>query len=1180
MRNQWLWSISILWCVAVWAQPPEGVEIAEPAAGPLAPAERVAEEGAARAQVSFHSSEVEREELCPRLALEYRSETAPENREDAEALGDQRWRLTTVLNAENCRDHSLLSHMPAWAWEGAPWIGFQGPRTPSHRDQILLLLKLELDRLPLPREAVEKAVLRLRLRPGYPQTTLGKTDRAVVGLYRVLTAWPQPLCWDSHPEVEAEPVVTTSLTGENGWKDLDITHFVKKWQAGEWENHGFCAAVLSVERREPLALPDSLAARLATPENVLWNPGIEEMEPGKPPVGWRSWTSGVSVETQLAHSGTRSLKVEKSGSWRQLLRDIPPGSRVQLSAFVKTQGVDAETAAGACIQVFDANGEMDGRGFAGTDERFPLTGDMDWTRIECSTTVPEGTVAVAVLLYLVPQGGGGEGVGTVWFDDVALSLETPKGVAAPAQVDEAAEPLFRRAVEARVQLQWGEAERLFREFIEKHSQDRRIGEAYLHLGDIYANQGKMDQARAAFEKAIADHFARLDDNAQGCALYYLARCALEQKQWDEAEPLLNRVLMEYPGCNAVDLSHLFLGDYYQHERDWAQALEHYQDCIRTAQRLHRGAEWLAPVFGKIEALVAAHPELEEKVIVQRPPQQGTNLLQNSGFEEGEGDAPAGWGRGTASPERLRWDKTVAHTGQASVSMTFTPDVQQPAASWYQKLEAFPTHRKLTLSAFVKTQEVSEDGQVLICVRCDTEDQATVGFGTTQGAVNLTGTHDWTRLETEVVAPEETAAVWVFAFFSGTGQVWFDDVELTVGPPAESGPAFRRLKGPGIARAKGGYLFTATEDLDAAKIAFPLPPAFEDQAPIHFELIAKPEAAVKEWTLHERHPHHWVVELTFAPLKAGEQVELEWRCPVLIRDRDYRSLPREAPLPKAEDLPEEVRPWLAATACVQADDPQIVAKAQELRGESDNLIEIAERFTEFPRQVWEEEGPYASQLDAVTALTQRGSCTSNANLVAALFRASGVPARLLACYPTNGQPLQTHYIVEYFLPGYGWVWAESSVGQTPWKPYEEVVVNVVYPDDEDQSFGEPRWAAKGVPYLSLTELLSDDYEWLEVKNNVEPNSYSDHVAEPVVGFRGEEPAAWAEAFTLTQQVWAAYLATRTQGREVPEALAAQKAAAESQTLAEYTEKMKEAARWYTDDTTHESLPDSTRRNSLE
>jgi hypothetical protein len=315
-------------------------------------------------------------------------------------------------------------------------------------------------------------------------------------------------------------------------------------------------------------------------------------------------------------------------------------------------------------------------------------------------------------------------------------------------------------------------------------------------------------------------------------------------------------------------------------------------------------------------------------------------------------------------------------------------------------------------------------------------------------------------------------------------------------------------------------------------------------------------------LQERHPHHWVVELTFAPLKAGEKVDLEWHCPVLIRGRDYRDLPQEAPLPKAEDLPEEARPWLASTVCVQAHDPQIVAKAKELRGDSNNLIEIAERFTKYPRQVGEANGPFAPQLDAVTALTQRGSCTSNANLVAALFRASGVPARVLAVYPTNGQPLQTHYIVEYFLPGYGWVWAESSMAQTPWEPYEEVVVNVVYPSDEDQSFGEPRWAAKGVPYLSLTELLSDDHERLEVKlNNVEAESYCDHVAEPVMEFREEEPAAWAEAFALTQQVWAVYLAAKTQGREVPEALAAQKVAAESKTLAEYIEKMKEAAGRY-------------------
>ena len=97
-------------------------------------------------------------------------------------------------------------------------------------------------------------------------------------------------------------------------------------------------------------------------------------------------------------------------------------------------------------------------------------------------------------------------------------------------------------------------------------------------------------------------------------------------------------------------------------------------------------------------------------------------------------------------------------------------------------------------------------------------------------------------------------------------------------------------------------------------------------------------------------------------------------------------------------------------------------------------------------------------------------------------------------------------------------------------------------------------------MSLTENLTGDH--LDVKlNRADAEGLCDHIAEVVAELREKSPAAWAEAFALTQQVWTAYLATKAQGREIPEALAAQKAAAESPTLEEYLGKMQEAARRY-------------------
>lgn len=399
------------------ARPPAG----KPAAGLIGPAQRPAKIGAARAQVYFHSTECQQQELRPQFALEYRSDAQPENLQATEALGDQRWRTTSVLNGENCRDHSLISNMPAWSWEGALWIGMLGPPTPVRTTQALCLVRVELKGIPLPPKAVvEKATLRLLLRTGFPGNSIGKEDRATIGVYRVRTAWPAPLCWKSHPEVDAEPFITASFDGSEGWKDLDITPMVKKWLSGDWENHGLCMGLVSVERREPAHIPDAVPARLQNENNVLWNGDAEENENGMP-VGWRS--NGDATVDAVAHSGKQGLKVAKAGSWRQVLRDIPPGKRLILSALARTQGIAEDTVAGACIQVFDVNGEVNDEGFARTTDRFPLKGDTDWTQIRCSAVAPRDTVAVQVVLFLVPKGGEGQGVGAVWFDDMKLEVE-------------------------------------------------------------------------------------------------------------------------------------------------------------------------------------------------------------------------------------------------------------------------------------------------------------------------------------------------------------------------------------------------------------------------------------------------------------------------------------------------------------------------------------------------------------------------------------------------------------------------------------------------------------------------------------------------------------------------------------------------------------------------------------
>ena len=92
-----------------------------------------------------------------------------------------------------------------------------------------------------------------------------------------------------------------------------------------------------------------------------------------------------------------------------------------------------------------------------------------------------------------------------------------------------------------------------------------------------------------------------------------------------------------------------------------------------------------------------------------------------------------------------------------------------------------------------------------------------------------------------------------------------------------------------------------------------------------------------------------------------------------------------------------------------------------------------------------------------------------SLGAALLRAHGIPARVIAGYPTWSGPLQTHYVVEYWLPGLGWRVMESTLCRDDRPSWEQIEVAVVHPDDErKETAGSRKCAAGGVPFLSLTE----------------------------------------------------------------------------------------------------------------
>jgi hypothetical protein len=147
------------------------------------------------------------------------------------------------------------------------------------------------------------------------------------------------------------------------------------------------------------------------------------------------------------------------------------------------------------------------------------------------------------------------------------------------------------------------------------------------------------------------------------------------------------------------------------------------------------------------------------------------------------------------------------------------------------------------------------------------------------------------------------------------------------------------------------------------------------------------------------------------------------------------------------------------------------KAWQLRGLSDNLIRYAERiapFIKYHRYLFFvfalNTGLFLSQ-DARTTLLINGENIGRSHLACAFFRIYNVPARVLLVNNDQGFWTQMHYMVEYYVPGYGWVLLDPTFGKTPYATSHQVINRVCYPQDEqdtkrDYIFpfmkGEERW----------------------------------------------------------------------------------------------------------------------------
>jgi hypothetical protein len=255
-----------------------------------------------------------------------------------------------------------------------------------------------------------------------------------------------------------------------------------------------------------------------------------------------------------------------------------------------------------------------------------------------------------------------------------------------------------------------------------------------------------------------------------------------------------------------------------------------------------------------------------------------------------------------------------------------------------------------------------------------------------------------------------------------------------------------------------YLYiNATANVTSFHIRYSFPPDYNYQVPIILEILNDSTADILNYEIqNDSFEPNIVINFTLGPMQKGNMVSLHFNCWVLIRNTNYSDLPRYVKIPKRNELPADTKYWLSPSDVVQADNILIKIKAHEVKGFTTNLLVLADKIASYVK--WHRLPFYILQLtlgtlkgqDALSTLFRNGDCPGRSHLSSAFFRANGVPAHVVMV--TRNYPFwyQMHFMIEYYVPNYGWILSEVHNAETPYEPKNQIIMRICSLKDENNT----------------------------------------------------------------------------------------------------------------------------------
>lgn len=372
---------------------------------------------------------------------------------------------------------------------------------------------------------------------------------------------------------------------------------------------------------------------------------------------------------------------------------------------------------------------------------------------------------------------------------------------------------------------------------------------------------------------------------------------------------------------------------------------------------------------------------------------------------------------------------------------------QRGSSVGMRLTSFPVNRELTFSCLLRGSRFGQ--KIKVYVHAIDSKYKLLLESVSHIPIDQ---NNWASFETIFVVPPDAAHLNIWVVSSAAQAAYMTQPSLRAGEatnePREYSKNYFTPIEPSATRimeARYAVEAQALKEGCECKVTFPIPAPYRNQVPLSFTMQTKPQSALMGYEIKQRDDGiNWIAEVRIMPPAKG--VTISWQSLVLIRGKIDATLPDSSP-----EVPPHTAPWLLSSQLVQCEDDEITVKAAELASASGGLESYVRNVVHFTSTIRPKKRNKSNSPDAKTALEGGQSCAAQANLIAALLRANGIPARTVSVLPTSSRTFCfQHLAVEYWHPGVGWIWVEPEMNPRQPAANELVVLTVQSPDDEDES----------------------------------------------------------------------------------------------------------------------------------